>query len=179
MPLVVLSAPDVLVMRPPVHVPDDAKVQVPPVPRTLKPPGLPVEEVNFSRMPLGATAPPVVLTLVNCTLSGVLLPELTPVISTPVPFVVLTVLPEAVVCAPVLFCASRPRCPEAGVISTSEKVSVLAFAVSRTPVPAELVTVVLPKLRLPIVLFTKMPCVVLLVEETDVKVKARVAARSW
>src|SRR5436309_12658771 len=113
MPFVVLSAPKVFVMRPPVHVPEEAKVQVPPLPATTKPPGAPVVEVNLRKMPLAAVAPPVVLTVVSDTLSGVLLPELVPVMLTAVALVVVTV-PEAEVMAPVFCVAAMPAAPESG-----------------------------------------------------------------
>ena len=70
LPPVAPSPPVVLVIRPPVQV-GVALVQLPPLPRTRKPPGLPEAEVLNRRMPLAATAPPVVLTVVSCMLSGV------------------------------------------------------------------------------------------------------------
>src|SRR5258707_12463639 len=105
MPFVVLSVPVVFVMRPPVHVPEEAKVHVPPLPATTKPPGAPDVDVNRRKMPFAAVAPPVVLTAVTVTVSGVLLPGVAPGISKAVAFEVVRV-PEVVVIGPVEVFAS-------------------------------------------------------------------------
>lgn len=127
-------------MAPPVRVAAD--VQLPPLPRTRKPPGLP-DEVFVKIIPLGA---PFAETLVNRILSGVGEPTLVPTISTAVAVPVSAMVPLVYVIVPVLWVAWKARWFALGSMSRSAKVTAAAFDVRETPVPVEPDAAVLPKL---------------------------------
>ena len=79
-------------------------------------------------------------------MSGALLTALKPVTSTPVAFVVVTVLPLAVVSAPTDWSVAwRPRWPESGVMSKSAKVIAPVLSSRKTPVPPHWVAVTFEK----------------------------------
>src|SRR5207253_7571862 len=145
MPAVVLSAPVVVVMRPPEQI-GTAKVQVPPLPATVKLP-----EVLDSRMPF---EPPVAETLVSPMTNGVV----------PIPRVISTAVAVLVVIAPLvdvifieLLVASSPRWPGSGVMLRAPKVIAPVLVVRLIPVPPDRVEDVLPKLRVALEVFTLKP----------------------
>ena len=119
-------------------------------------------------MPFAATAPPVVLTVVNWILSGVRALADAPSISTAISFVVV-IVPEAIVIKPAavvpsVSVAKRPRSPESGVIVSEPKVVAPALLVRKMPVPMsspfalpDPVTLVLAKLTAAVELFTVIP----------------------
>jgi len=145
MPAVVLSAPVVVVIRPPVQI-GVRKVQVPPLPATVKLP-----EVLDRRIPF---EPPVAATLVSPMTNGVV----------PTPRVISTAVAPLVVIAPLvdvrvieLSVASRPRWPGSGVTLRAPKVIAPVLVVRLTPVPPDSVELVLPKLRVALEVFTLKP----------------------
>src|SRR6185369_6081490 len=154
------SAPVVLAMVPPEQPAVFALVQVPPVPVMVKLP-----EVLDSMIPLD---PPLAETVVSETASGVVL--LARVISTAVPFVVVTV-PLGMVMVWVLSVASNPLCPASGVMVSEPNVIAPVFVVRLIPVPPDPVTDVTakPNGRLEVLTLMPMPVGLVIVVEPVVK----------
>ena len=82
-------------------------------------------------------------------------PSMKTALAVPPPEVVMS--PEVTVMLCVLFCASRPRSPASGDMSRSAKVMAPVLLARSTASPAELVTLVLPKLAATLVLDIRRP----------------------